>query len=107
MPVLEAQTTQLIIPLRDLKSVRPHSAAMCKERRVNVHYGLCGHVVLLPEELIQCEDKKCKFSPMHPANCPDCRRTCWQYRQFPETFDVHKREEYCPTCAGQLPGHRR
>ncbi|KZT26226.1 hypothetical protein NEOLEDRAFT_1132247 [Neolentinus lepideus HHB14362 ss-1] len=74
---------------------------MCRDRRVNHKYGLCGHTVHLPEELIQCEDRWCKFSPVHPAQCPDCRRTCWQYRQYPETYDVHKQDKWCPACVDQ------
>ncbi|TFK76473.1 hypothetical protein BDN72DRAFT_852786 [Pluteus cervinus] len=36
---------------------------------------------------IGCDDRYCKFSQAHPEDCgPNCKTTCWQYRQFPEQY---------------------
>ncbi|KIJ69435.1 hypothetical protein HYDPIDRAFT_123921 [Hydnomerulius pinastri MD-312] len=53
---------------------------MCHWRRVQNTYKRCGHVYDLPDEMIQCDNKFCKFSPMHPSTCvpPSCTNTCWQ-----------------------------
>lgn len=64
---------------------RQLESTMCRWRRVRNIYN-CGHYVDLEDELVQCVDSRCKFSDMHPAQCPNCRSTCWQYRQFPETY---------------------
>ncbi|KAJ7219245.1 hypothetical protein GGX14DRAFT_435284, partial [Mycena pura] len=61
-------------------------SAMCRWRQVQHHYTDCPHFVELPDEEIKCDSTECKFSPCHPDDCTgsSCRRTCWQYRQFPE-----------------------
>ncbi|KAF8980790.1 hypothetical protein BDQ17DRAFT_1380381 [Cyathus striatus] len=67
---------------------------MCRLRQVVEIYALCGHRYAL----IRCEDRFCKFSVTHPGNCgPDCRKTCWQYRQFPEQYD-RTIQRLCPNC---------
>ncbi|THU90720.1 hypothetical protein K435DRAFT_968547, partial [Dendrothele bispora CBS 962.96] len=44
------------------------------------------------------EDRYCKFSVRHPPDCgPNCSRTCWQYRQFPEQYHPHL-NSFCPGC---------
>ncbi|KAH8114250.1 hypothetical protein DFH11DRAFT_1596760 [Phellopilus nigrolimitatus] len=54
---------------------------MCHWRRVTNYY------------------KRCKFSPNHPIDClpPNCQRTCWQYRQYPEQYTPHL-DRFCPAC---------
>ncbi|KAL4067600.1 hypothetical protein J3A83DRAFT_3692940 [Scleroderma citrinum] len=63
---------------------------MCHWRRVQNTYKRCGHVFDLPDEMVQCENRYCKFSAMHPSTCvpPKCIETCWQYRQFPQQYTV-------------------
>ncbi|THH19921.1 hypothetical protein EW146_g1358 [Bondarzewia mesenterica] len=39
----------------------------------------CQHAIALPDEEIVCELTRCKFSSKHPAKCPQCTQTCWQY----------------------------
>ncbi|RDB21342.1 hypothetical protein Hypma_011577 [Hypsizygus marmoreus] len=61
---------------------------MCKWRQVQHIFTLCNHVYSLPDEMIRCDDRWCKFSTTHPSNCgPNCKNTCWQYRQFPEQYN--------------------
>ncbi|KAK0464845.1 hypothetical protein IW261DRAFT_1163930 [Armillaria novae-zelandiae] len=57
---------------------------MCRRRQVRNVYLRCGHAFNLPEEIIQCEESKCKFSLFHSSHCkpPVCLRTCWQYLQL-------------------------
>ncbi|GLB34981.1 putative cyclin family protein [Lyophyllum shimeji] len=58
---------------------------MCRWRQVQHIFALCNHVYNVPDEMIQCDDRWCKFSTTHPADCgPNCKNTCWQYRQFPQ-----------------------
>ncbi|KAF8264662.1 hypothetical protein EI94DRAFT_1737959 [Lactarius quietus] len=73
---------------------------MCHSRRVKNIYLYCGHSVDLKEELIQCADTHCRLSPFHPSNCPNCKKTCWQYRQFPEQY-APQISSYCPSCSGR------
>ncbi|KAH6918609.1 hypothetical protein BKA70DRAFT_21932 [Coprinopsis sp. MPI-PUGE-AT-0042] len=58
----------------------------------------CGHAYRLPDEMLQCDDRFCKFSTTHPDNCgPNCKTSCWQYRQFPE--QIHRTfDRKCPSC---------
>ncbi|KAF8902113.1 hypothetical protein CPB84DRAFT_898704 [Gymnopilus junonius] len=60
---------------------------MCRWRQIQDTYAHCGHMYRLPDEMVYCPDVDCKFSPFHPANCPNCQETCWQYRRFPEQID--------------------
>ncbi|KAH9854137.1 hypothetical protein C2E23DRAFT_85038 [Lenzites betulinus] len=66
---------------------------------VRNNYKRCGHYIDLPDEMIQCEDRFCKFSTTHPRNCvpPRCTETCWQYRQFPEQYHPVI-DNYCAVC---------
>ncbi|EDR11084.1 uncharacterized protein LACBIDRAFT_324586 [Laccaria bicolor S238N-H82] len=70
------------------------------------HYLQCGHKETQPEEMVSssyckltsqrlisrikvfCDSANCKFSPNHLPTCtpPDCIKTCWQFRQFPEQY---------------------
>ncbi|KIL70219.1 hypothetical protein M378DRAFT_67612, partial [Amanita muscaria Koide BX008] len=54
---------------------------------------------------IKCYSAICKFSPSHPSDCvaPQCARTCWQYRQFPQQYSPHL-TRLCPTCEDRLQG---
>ncbi|KAK0220556.1 hypothetical protein IW262DRAFT_1034650 [Armillaria fumosa] len=72
---------------------------MCRRRHVRNIYVRCGHAFNLPEEIIQCEQSKCKFSLFHSAGCkpPICLRTCWQYLRYPEQHSPHI-GSYCPFC---------
>ncbi|OCH95520.1 hypothetical protein OBBRIDRAFT_745188 [Obba rivulosa] len=72
---------------------------MCHWRRVRNHYKRCGHYIDLPDEMIQCDDRFCKFSTSHPRNCvpPRCTETCWQYRQFPQQYNPVI-DSKCPVC---------
>ncbi|KZP02860.1 hypothetical protein FIBSPDRAFT_845472 [Athelia psychrophila] len=72
---------------------------MCHWRRVQNHYKRCGHEFDLPDEMIQCEDRFCKFSSAHPSDCksPACADTCWQYRTFPAMYRPEL-DRWCPVC---------
>ncbi|KAN0075560.1 hypothetical protein V8E55_011583 [Tylopilus felleus] len=72
---------------------------MCRWRHVRNVYLACGHAFTLPEELIVCENRNCKFSPNHPRDCvaPKCKQTCWQYRQYPQQYSPNI-NSVCPTC---------
>ncbi|KII88532.1 hypothetical protein PLICRDRAFT_627328 [Plicaturopsis crispa FD-325 SS-3] len=72
---------------------------MCHWRRVGHIYKRCNHMYQLPEEMIQCDDRYCKFSTSHPSNCvpPKCTQTCWQYRQAPQSYTRHI-DNWCPNC---------
>ncbi|KAF9009699.1 hypothetical protein BDQ17DRAFT_1300625 [Cyathus striatus] len=74
---------------------------MCRLRQVCNVYTQCGHAQPLPDEVIQCDNPNCKFSTTHPATCvpPQCTRTCWQYRQYPEQYSPHI-DRLCPACSG-------
>ncbi|KAF8077974.1 hypothetical protein FPV67DRAFT_1463679 [Lyophyllum atratum] len=64
---------------------------MCKWRQVQHIFAQCNHVYNLPDEMIQCDDRWCKFSTIHPADCgPNCKTTCWQYRQFPQQYSARR-----------------
>ncbi|KAF8894589.1 hypothetical protein BD779DRAFT_850841 [Infundibulicybe gibba] len=64
----------------------------------------CGHVYSVPDKLIPCEDRYCKFSPLHPDDCgSNCGKTCWQYRQFPEQYNL-KLDRLCLRCEREGPG---
>jgi hypothetical protein len=43
---------------------------------------------LLTGQQIQCDDRYCRFSTSHPSDCvpPNCSKTCWPYRQFPQQY---------------------
>lgn len=62
---------------------------MCCRRRVHNFYTVCGHTHILPEELVECDSRWCKFSRNHSPNCTDCKNTCWQYRQYPQHYTPH------------------
>ncbi|KZT33021.1 hypothetical protein SISSUDRAFT_993506 [Sistotremastrum suecicum HHB10207 ss-3] len=49
---------------------------------------------------LQCDNRYCKFSTTHPADCvpPNCTRTCWQYRQYPQIYQPQI-NGHCPNCA--------
>ncbi|KAF9053646.1 hypothetical protein BDZ89DRAFT_1107319 [Hymenopellis radicata] len=42
---------------------------MCRYRQVQNTYTLCGHLVREPDVTLHCDDRWCKFSAAHPANC--------------------------------------
>ncbi|KAL1746464.1 hypothetical protein HDZ31DRAFT_34062 [Schizophyllum fasciatum] len=73
---------------------------MCHWRRVQHVYQRCGHAVNLPEQLIECGSRNCKFSQFHPLTCvpPTCTRSCLQYRTYPESYTLTK-ASYCHACA--------
>ncbi|KAJ7582740.1 hypothetical protein C8J56DRAFT_955593 [Mycena floridula] len=74
------------------------ASKMCRYRQVQNTYLRCGHSVRLPDQLIACDDRFCKFSARHPSNCgPNCGTTCWQRKQFPEQYNPHI-DNYCPSC---------
>ncbi|PVF99723.1 hypothetical protein CPB86DRAFT_665709, partial [Serendipita vermifera] len=58
---------------------------MCIFRRVHRIYQICGHEYD-SEEMIDCHSPACKFSAYHQQGPHDCRRTCLQYRQFPQSY---------------------
>ncbi|KAJ8077769.1 hypothetical protein PM082_002202 [Marasmius tenuissimus] len=70
---------------------------MCRRRFVRNIYTQCGHALNLPEKIISCSSSRCKFSPEHPPDCYDCKKTCWQYHQFPEQYSPHI-DGSCPDC---------
>ncbi|KAF8995420.1 hypothetical protein BDZ89DRAFT_1084774, partial [Hymenopellis radicata] len=72
---------------------------MCRLRQVLNVYTKCGHGISLPDELIRCESRHCRFSLFHPTSCkpPQCRRTCAQFKKFPEQYSPHI-NSYCPAC---------
>ncbi|KAJ4469459.1 hypothetical protein C8J55DRAFT_524013 [Lentinula edodes] len=71
---------------------------MCRYRQVQNTYSRCGHVIREPDVLIPCADRFCKFSAYHPPDCgPNCSKTCWQYRQFPEQYNPLI-NNVCPSC---------
>ncbi|KAF7778748.1 hypothetical protein Agabi119p4_3093 [Agaricus bisporus var. burnettii] len=77
---------------------------MCRWRQVKHRYTLCQHMIGEPDKLIECEDRFCKFSPNHPRDCgPGCANTCWQYRQFPQQYDI-THQGRCPNCVSNGPG---
>ncbi|KAF9043703.1 hypothetical protein BDZ89DRAFT_1008650 [Hymenopellis radicata] len=75
---------------------------MCCLRQVRNVYTKCGHGVTLPDEMINCENSKCRWSPFHPATCtpPNCLRTCKQYKTFPQQYSPQI-DAFCPACARQ------
>ncbi|KAI6109837.1 hypothetical protein F5141DRAFT_810955 [Pisolithus sp. B1] len=79
---------------------------MCHWRRVQNTYKICGHVYDMPDEMIQCDNRYCKFSSTHPGTCvpPGCTNSCWQYRQFPQQYNP-KIDTLCPRClrGGRIP----
>lgn len=72
---------------------------MCCWRRVRNDFLLCGHSYQLPDELIECGKQNCRFSAYHDPNCvePECRRTCAQFRTYPQVYtpQINRR---CPPC---------
>ncbi|KAK0240169.1 hypothetical protein IW261DRAFT_966809 [Armillaria novae-zelandiae] len=80
---------------------------MCRWRQVQNTYSQCGHVVRVPDEMIYCDDRFCKFSAAHPSNCgSNCSKTCWQRRQFPEQYNPLINSS-CPSCKAATSGSRR
>ncbi|KAH7930803.1 hypothetical protein BV22DRAFT_35138 [Leucogyrophana mollusca] len=75
---------------------------MCHWRRVRNTYRRCGHAFDLPDEMIQCDNRYCKFSLTHPSTCvpPSCTASCWQYRQFPQQYNPQI-DAFCPSCIQQ------
>ncbi|KAF9018508.1 hypothetical protein BDZ89DRAFT_1210186, partial [Hymenopellis radicata] len=67
--------------------------------RVRNLYTKCGHGETLPDEMIYCENSKCRFSPFHPAACkpPNCLKTCQQYKTFPQQYNPHI-DAFCAYC---------
>ncbi|KAH7924072.1 hypothetical protein BV22DRAFT_1014025, partial [Leucogyrophana mollusca] len=61
-------------------------------------YLRCGHAVNLSSQ-IPCDNQRCKFSPNHPRDCvlPQCKQTCWQYRQYPQQYSPNI-DRLCPNC---------
>ncbi|KZP16068.1 hypothetical protein FIBSPDRAFT_832157, partial [Athelia psychrophila] len=61
-------------------------------------YLKCGHAYNLVR-LIQCGSTHCKFSPAHPQSCgpPTCKKTCAQYRQYPQQYAPNI-NSFCPPC---------
>ncbi|KAF8163277.1 hypothetical protein B0H34DRAFT_316322 [Crassisporium funariophilum] len=52
---------------------------MCRWRQIEDTYAFCNHTYRLPDEMVYCPERDCKFSPAHPPNCgPRCSTTCWQ-----------------------------
>ncbi|KAI0062289.1 hypothetical protein BV25DRAFT_667259 [Artomyces pyxidatus] len=72
---------------------------MCHWRRVTNTFLRCGHNHDLPEEMIVCDSRWCKFSDRHPPDClpPACTQTCLQFRQFPQMFNPQI-NGFCPAC---------
>ncbi|KAA1473498.1 hypothetical protein DENSPDRAFT_278187 [Dentipellis sp. KUC8613] len=64
---------------------------MCCWRRVTKCFLKCQHAIRLPDEEIQCEYSRCKFSTTHPSNCfgQRCIRSCWQYPQSSVSTDIY------------------
>ncbi|TFK28878.1 hypothetical protein FA15DRAFT_633434, partial [Coprinopsis marcescibilis] len=48
---------------------------------------------------IKCDLPTCKFSLTHPKSCqpPQCKKTCWQYHQYPQQYSPHINKR-CPDC---------
>ncbi|KJA13967.1 hypothetical protein HYPSUDRAFT_49498 [Hypholoma sublateritium FD-334 SS-4] len=71
---------------------------MCRWRQISDTYAGCGHAYRLEDEIVHCQDHLCKFSPYHDPNCgPNCKETCWQYRQFPEQIN-RRLDRKCGPC---------
>ncbi|KAI0668294.1 hypothetical protein C8Q78DRAFT_979931 [Trametes maxima] len=70
--------------------------------RVCYVYSGCGHVYPMPDQEVQCDSPRCKFSPMHPKSCggSSCKQTCKQFRQHPQQYSPQI-AGYCPGCGGQ------
>jgi len=75
---------------------------MCRYRQIQDTYAHCNHVYRVPDQMVYCPERDCKFSPYHPEDCgPNCKRTCWQYRRFPEQID-RRFDRLCPRCEERL-----
>ncbi|KAJ7703276.1 hypothetical protein B0H17DRAFT_97931 [Mycena rosella] len=70
---------------------------MCRTRHVRNLYLRCGHAESLPPVEILCGSTHCKFSVNHPPECPQCERTCNQYRLFPEQYTPNV-DGFCSVC---------
>ncbi|KAF8136330.1 hypothetical protein EV363DRAFT_1319320 [Boletus edulis] len=78
---------------------------MCYWRRVQNTYKRCGHAYDLPDQMIECDNQHCRFSPTHPSTCvpPVCTETCWQFRQFPQQY-TPQIDAFCPVCEERRRG---
>jgi len=95
------------LPLKNLPKLQLllSTAAMCRWRQIQDHYAQCDHSYRLPDEMVYCPDRWCKFSPyhvneegVHVDRCgPECTTTCWQYRQFPEQI-FRRLDRLCVHC---------
>ncbi|TEB35900.1 hypothetical protein FA13DRAFT_1203025 [Coprinellus micaceus] len=58
----------------------PLQTTMCRWRQIQDTFTTCNHSLRLADQLVQCDDRFCKFSSSHPPDCgSECRTTCWQY----------------------------
>ncbi|PAV23370.1 hypothetical protein PNOK_0043800 [Pyrrhoderma noxium] len=72
----------------------------CQTRWFVLRNSIPPNACTLTHYQITCVNPKCKFSSTHPLDClpPQCRQTCWQYRQYPEQYNPQI-DGVCPTCA--------
>ncbi|KAF9052609.1 hypothetical protein BJ165DRAFT_1441347 [Panaeolus papilionaceus] len=75
---------------------------MCRWRQIQDTFATCGHSY----RLVYCPEPDCKFSPLHPTDCPNCTTTCWQYRRFPEIIN-RQFGRLCPRCEEVAASGRR
>ncbi|KAI4520231.1 hypothetical protein EV121DRAFT_286563 [Schizophyllum commune] len=71
---------------------------MCYRAVPNTLY-VCGHQTPINAgEQIDCNKSNCRYSSMHPTNCPNCARTCTQWLRPAQQFVQRRESRRCPQC---------
>lgn len=70
---------------------------MCYREVYQTRYA-CGHEQPTSERKVNCNSPRCRYSPVHPPNCPACHATCAQTLQRARMMDPRIGEGLCYHC---------
>ncbi|KAF9219751.1 hypothetical protein BS17DRAFT_716575 [Gyrodon lividus] len=65
----------------------------------------CEHQCIVRQQIVDCNEKKCRFSDMHDDEAHDCTITCAQRMLLDQGIIMETVEVPCSRCGGTTNGH--
>ncbi|KAF9244100.1 hypothetical protein BU15DRAFT_42413 [Melanogaster broomeanus] len=65
----------------------------------------CGHLAIVRQQIVDCNEKKCSFSSMHDREAHDCAATCAQRLLADQAIIMDTLEVPCSRCGGRTNGN--
>ncbi|KIK93770.1 hypothetical protein PAXRUDRAFT_493888 [Paxillus rubicundulus Ve08.2h10] len=65
----------------------------------------CGHQFVIRQQIVDCNQQKCRFSGMHDSEYHSCAATCAQRLLPDQAIITDTLARLCPRCGSMANGH--